>query len=277
MLVIVFSLEKFNQYTYGRHVKIQSNHKPLESILKKFLACVPKRLQGMMMRLQKYDYEVQYERGTNLYLADTLPRAYLLMTIHPTGAEFENINAAAFLPVSTSRLREIQQATEDDENLQALKAIILRGWPDDCSQLPEQATAYFSMRDELSLHDSVIFRGQRIVVPVSLRKDMKRKLHASRLGTESCLRRARETIFWPNVNAELKEMIAACKTCHTYYETSHHKESLMPHKIPNRPWEQVAVDLFELNKKEYMITVDYYGNFWEIDRLTTVPPHQLKF
>ena len=48
----------------------------------------------------------------------------------------------------------------------------------------------------------------------------------------------------------------------------------MPHEIPNRPWEQVAVDLFELNKKEYMITVDYYGNFWEIDR-RQVTPHQL--
>ena len=32
MLAIVFSLEKFNQYTFGRLV--QSNHKPLESILK---------------------------------------------------------------------------------------------------------------------------------------------------------------------------------------------------------------------------------------------------
>lgn len=268
MLAIVFSLEKFNQHTYGRHVKIQSDHKPLESILKKSLACAPKRLQGMMMRLQKCDYEVQYERGTNLYLANTLSRAYLPTTLHPTGAEFENINAAAFLPVSTSRLREIQQATEDDEILQALKAIILRGWPDDCSQLPEQTTPYFSARDELSLHDSVISRGQRIVVPVSLRKDMERKLHASHLGTESCLRRARETIFWPNMNAKLKEMIATCETCRKH-ETSHQKESLIPHEIPSRPWEQVAVDLFELNKKEYMITLDYYSNLWEIDRLTS--------
>ena len=39
--------------------------------------------------------------------------------------------------------------------------------------------------------------------------------------------------------------------------------------MPSRPWQQVGVDLFELNKKEYMITVDYYNNFWEIDRLTS--------
>ena len=97
------------------------------------------------MRLQKYDHEVQYERGTNLYLADTLSRAYLPTTFHPTGAQFENINATEFFTLSASRLREIQQATENDEILQAQKGVILRGWPDDRSQIPEQITTYFSL------------------------------------------------------------------------------------------------------------------------------------
>ena len=43
----------------------------------------------------------------------------------------------------------------------------------------------------------------------------------------------------------------------------------MPHEVPSRPWEQIGVDLFELNKKEFMVTVDYYSNFWEVDRLTS--------
>ena len=154
MLAIILSLKKFNQYTYGAHqVKIQSDHKPLESILSK-------RLQGMMIRIQKYDYEVQYEHGMNLYLANTLSRAHLPMILHQTGTEFENINAAAFLPVSTSRLQDIQQATQYDEILQALKAVILHGWPDNHSQIAEQITPYFCMRDELSVHDGVTFCGQ---------------------------------------------------------------------------------------------------------------------
>ena len=77
---------------------------------------------------------MQYERGVNLYLANTLSRMHLPMTLHQTGTEFENINAAAFLPVSTSRLQDIQQATQYDKILQALKAVILHGWPDDRSQ-----------------------------------------------------------------------------------------------------------------------------------------------
>ena len=97
---------------------------------------------------------------------------------------------------------------------------------------------------------------------------MKQKLHASHLGAESCLRRERETIFWPGMNAEVKELIASCETCRKY-ETSNQKESLMPHEVPSRPWEQIGVDLFELNKKEFVVTVDYFSNFWEVDRLTS--------
>ena len=48
MLAIVFSVEKF------------TDHKPLESIVKKPLHRAPKRLQGMMIRLQKYDLEIRY-------------------------------------------------------------------------------------------------------------------------------------------------------------------------------------------------------------------------
>lgn len=70
------------------------------------------------------------------------------------------------------------------------------------------------------------------------------------------------------MNAELKEMIGTYETCRKY-ETSHQNESRIPHEVPSRLWEQVAVDLFELNKKEYMITVDYYYNFRQIDCLTS--------
>lgn len=53
MLAIVFSVEKFNDYTFGRRTVAYSDHRPLESILKKPLHRAPKRLQGMMIRLQK--------------------------------------------------------------------------------------------------------------------------------------------------------------------------------------------------------------------------------
>ena len=55
LLAIVFSCEKFDHFTFGRTVHVQSDYKPLESILKKPLYRAPKRLQALMMRLQRYD------------------------------------------------------------------------------------------------------------------------------------------------------------------------------------------------------------------------------
>ena len=128
MLAIVYALEKFNQFTFGRYVTVYSDHRPLEAIFKKPLACAPRRLQGMIMRLQKYDTEVHYEKGTEMHIADFLSRAYLPSTEHPTGADFEHINMASFLPVSDQRLQEIRTETEKDDTLQILKSVILQGW-----------------------------------------------------------------------------------------------------------------------------------------------------
>ena len=61
---------------YGRSVIVESDHKPLESILAKPLVSAPKRLQRMILRLQRYDLDVQYKKGSELHLADTLSRHY---------------------------------------------------------------------------------------------------------------------------------------------------------------------------------------------------------
>lgn len=62
-LAIVFGMEKFHHYTYGRKVTVQSDHKPLENIHRKPLLSAPKRLQRMLLRPQKYDINVIYVPG----------------------------------------------------------------------------------------------------------------------------------------------------------------------------------------------------------------------
>ena len=45
-------------------------------ILAKLLVSAPKRLQRMILRLQWYDLDVQYKKGSELHLADTLSQHY---------------------------------------------------------------------------------------------------------------------------------------------------------------------------------------------------------
>ena len=41
----------------------------------------------------------------------------------------------------------------------------------------------------------------------------------------------------------------------------------MPHEVPLCTWEKVVTDIFEFKNKSYLVTVDYYSNFWEVDKL----------
>ena len=68
------------------------------------------------------------------------------------------------------------------------------------------------------------------------------------------------------MNADLKEYISACSICRSH-DTSQQRETLMPHDVPDRPWAKVGTDLFSISDTSYLIVVDYYSNFWEVDKL----------
>lgn len=71
-----------------------------------------------------------------------------------------------------------------------------KGWPDTKDDLPLELRRYFDVRDELTAQDGVVFKGLRYVIPTSLRPKIHERLHGAHSGIESCLRRARETVYW---------------------------------------------------------------------------------
>ena len=73
LLAIVFGCERFEPYVYSRDlIEVESDLKPLEAIFCKPLHPAPKRLQRMLLRLQKYTLRVTYRKGQDMFLADTL-------------------------------------------------------------------------------------------------------------------------------------------------------------------------------------------------------------
>ena len=271
--------DRFDQYVFGREITVETDHKPLEVILRKPLFAAPKRLQRMMMQLQKYNLKVVYKRGTELYIADTLSRAYLSAPnqVDEEEQEFiravENVNMTKHLSISPERLQEFQEKTRDDATLQDLKKNIENGWPDQRNKVLPRTRAYYKFRDELSVQDGILFKSERVIVPISMRAQMLEKIHSSHIGSEGCLRRAREVIFWPGMTAEIKEYVSRCDTCNAHRQDQP-KEPLISQPVPERPWVRVAVDLFTLEKKDYIIMVDDYSNYFEVNVLnqTTTTP-----
>ena len=158
-----------------------------------------------MMRLLQYDIEIRYKKGKDLHLADVLSRAYLPHSGDTD--QFAAVNAVKHLWISPERIKEFKSATQADESLQFLKEVIRAGWPETKEELPNQIHAYFNTRDEYAVSDGLVFKGECVVVPESMRKSVKSLLHKSHLGVESTLRRARECVYWPSMAAEIKQLV----------------------------------------------------------------------
>ena len=230
MLAISFGLDRFEKYVYGRHIVVETDHLPLVTIHKKSLLSSPKRLQRMLLKTQMYDYTVIYKKGVEMYLADTLSRAF-----HPVAEEnntttehifqtdvekeIEEINMVDYVSVSAKCLTELQTATKSDKQLCRLMKIIMSGWPDDKNSMREDLKSYYTFREEMSVQDGLIFKGDRIVVPTSMQTEIKERLHSSHVGVQGCLRRASETVYWPNMNADIESYISRCSTCNSIQRT----------------------------------------------------------
>lgn len=263
LLAVVYACERFHQYTFGQHVTVLSDHRPLEAIAKKELVNCPKRLQNMLMRLQRYDVSIVYHPGKKMYLADTLSRAFIN---NVECYEDDDPKETDYIPIEESRISELRAATREDHTMQQLQRVILRGWPDDKHLVTPEVRPYFSFRNEMTVQDGLIFRGDRVVVPENQRSILKQRLHSSHIGVEGCCRRARECLYWPNMNSEIREHISKCPTCRKF-EIANPKEPLLVHEVPERPWAKIGVDLFSFGGRDYMCTVDYMSNFWEVDHL----------
>ncbi|VDP94326.1 unnamed protein product, partial [Echinostoma caproni] len=57
-------------------------------------------------------------------------------------------------------MSHIRTATIDDPSMQELKGFITRGWPENKEVLPMDVLPYFKARDELTVHDELVFRGE---------------------------------------------------------------------------------------------------------------------
>ena len=106
------------------------------------------------------------------------------------------------------------------------------------------------------------------MVPLALRDCIIDKVHASHLGIQGCLRRARDALFWPGMSKQIAKFISKCSICNSY-KPDQQKEPLVCYEIPSRPWQSISADLFELHGFDYLVTTDRYSNFFEVDVLTS--------
>ena len=89
--------------------------------------------------------------------------------------------------------------TSKDPVLKKLKDYVLNDWPNNRKQVDSAVTPYYNVQDEITLYQDVLLKGDRIIVPSSLREEMRQKIHFGHLGIEKCKACARSTLYWPGM------------------------------------------------------------------------------
>ena len=237
-LAIVFGCEKFSQYISTRDkVNVESEHKPLQSIFKKSLLHAPMRLQRMILRLQRYNRDVVYKEGSQMFVAEHPSRAFLSETepddedVQVFALELETMDPLSTVKISSESVPRLQKTTEDDPVMQTLKNTILVGWPDRKEKVPLNIQEYWNFREELTLHNGILFKNQRVIIPRPMRSEPTDRAHSSHQGIDACIRRAKDVMFWPSMSKDIQEAVEKCEVC-AEFQNNNSKQPMQSHEIP---------------------------------------------
>ena len=108
--------------------------------------------------------------------------------------------------------------------------------------------------------NGVLFKGRQVLIPETLRQDILKQLHTGHLGIEKTRRLARESVYWPNINKDIEQLVKTCSACQEH-QPNQRKEPLVPHDVLQTPWKKLASDLFTLKGEDYLLITDYYSKY----------------
>ena len=103
--------------------------------------------------------------------------------------DLEEVDHKQYLPASEARFVQIREKIMASEPLQALTNTFQRGFPDAKQDLPMEIREFWNFRDELTVQDRLIFKGERIFIPPTLRREMLQRVQSSHVGADACIRK----------------------------------------------------------------------------------------
>ena len=152
------------------------------------------------------------------------------------------------------------QETSKDKELQSLKHYISTGWPSKRSQIPVSLHPYWNYRDELTVESGILMKNSKVLIPETLRQKYLKQIHQGHQGIEACRSRAREFVFWVNINSDLKEMVEKCDICQAQQNSTASVQKYVS-EVPPHPWHTLGSDLFYFQRIDFLVVVDYFSKY----------------
>lgn len=263
-LALVWAVEHFRMYLYGKEsFDLITDHKPLEVIFgNKSKPCA--RIERWVLRLQAYNFKVLFRPGkTNI--ADCLSRLCAVDNPQP----FENgyhvnqiIQYARPCAIGMDLL--INASLRDNEIKLVKEALSSDNWD-------PLINGYRIFRTELWMHDDLLLRGNKIVIPLELRGQVLEAAHEGHPGIGAMKARLRTKVWWPKIDVDAERLVRSCKGC-TLVSAPNPPLPMKRRELPSQAWIDVAIDfLGPLPSGHYLfVIVDYFSRYKEIKVMKTI-------
>ena len=268
--------ERMSHYLTGlESFHLITDHKPLVPLINnRDISQTPLRCQRLLLRLMRFNARAEHHPGKSLVVSDLLSRSPMKLTqAEEIKAQEEDVAAhvemiEASFPATASKLDQFRDATEIDPVLQQAIAYAVKGWPEHRSRVNTDLLPYYDARSSLSVSNKLLLYGSRIVIPSEMRKEVLEAIHEGHWGISKCRTRAAQSVWWPSISNDIKKRVTECPEC-TTNQPKQKTEPLIARPIPEYPWQQVAIDLFEVNGKNFIVQCDRYSRFIEVSHLAT--------
>ena len=273
-LVMIWGMEKFHYFLYGKQFTLETDQKPLASIYRKHMVEISPRIQRLIVRSFPYQlFDVHYRRGKEIPLADALSR------VSPTPVEEDGIQLpivavnliTSNIPVSSTEIELIHEESSKDPTLTLLKNYIHMGWPIDHRMLPQELHTFWNYREDLSMENGLITKGARLFIPSKLRRKVLEQIHEGHLGIEKCMLKARDSVFWPGISNDIRENVEKCGICQASSRAAKPVGNMSD--VPPHTWHTLGTDLFYWNKIDYLVIRDYFSKYLIVRRLPNSSTH----
>ena len=277
-LGVTWACEKFDYFVVGRKFEVETDHKPLIALLgEKDLTHLPVRVQRFKMRLMRYDFIIKHTPGSQMYIANMLSRPN--MGSEPSDNDLMQCRAIAKIAqvaadtcitdsFHDSRLRD---ALTGDPVVREVIGYIQTGWPETSRELRGEPLKMYPKRDSLTISGVIVWFEKRVYIPGSLRQSYLSRCHEGHQGIVKCKRAAPQHFWRPGLSRDIEDLVARCHVC--IKNISIKRQPMEINALPERPWVDVGSDLFEWRNQTYLLAVDHYSKWIELEEL----PSQTSF
>ena len=219
----------------------------------------------MLLRLQNYDVTIKYCPGKEMLFADALSRYSPLV-----GQEVALDIAIHHVHITPKKKLEFQRTIQDDPLLCTLAETIVAGWPEDIKDVPKALCPYHNHHDVMTVEDGLILKGEALIIPPLEREKILQAVHKGHMGITKCQYHARQCVYWPGINEDIRKMVEACPT-YQHHHPQEPRQPLQPTPTPECPWQNLGANFFTFHGFEYLVIINYYT---KMPLIRKIPPSQ---